>query len=224
MLAVPAKSKAIRTTWSLLKTLWTEISHPQVTSDRFMPSPCFCRPGSRNGIGSDFCAFFWSKSPWKCLAVRDRIRPSFPLKAFETASSRGRAWKYDAYPRTRPLKCSINPQLYHLYILCKMSVNCSGMQIYYCCYYYLLSLLLLLLLSDTSLKNGSFLASDKSNAFLSIHHMTNLDQAVSYSPSCALPETVVSICLSFQSQPLIIYFLLILVVTWKTEKIILNPS
>lgn len=71
------------------------------------------------------------------------------------------------------------------------------MHIYYYCYYYLLALLLLL--SDTSLKNGSFLASDKSNAFLSIHHMTNLHQAVSYSPSCALPETIVTIYLSFQS-------------------------
>lgn len=63
-------------------------------------------------------------------------------------------------------------------------INC------YYCYYWMMF---------PSLENGSFLASDKSNAFLSMHHMTSLSGSVVFTQLCSA-GVLLDIYHSFQCQ------------------------
>lgn len=54
-----------------------------------------------------------------------------------------------------------------------------------------------------SLKNSSFLASDKSHAFLSMHHMTSLSGSVVLTQLCSA-RVLLDICHSFQCQSSVI--------------------
>lgn len=90
--------------------------------------------------------------------------------------------------------------------------------IFYIKYYHYL-FALLLPNGTSSLKNGSFLASDKSNAFFSAHHMTNLHEAVFYSPSCALSESIVRYLFASDTnvKSKEVFFLFVLVMTLEPE-------